>query len=134
MSRYCIDTVTYSHFKRGESRTTQLLETAEWVGVSVVVIGELCAGFEQGNRRTHNYSELAEFLAAPVVETIPVDRQTAQIFGEIVAELRRRGTPIPTNDIWIAASSARMGASLLTWDAHFRQIPRVGSLILDASQ
>lgn len=132
MSRYCIDTVTYSHFKRGDPQTVDLLDSASWIGVSVIVIGELSAGFESGNRLLQNRAGLSEFLAMPCVETLPVDRQTAQIFGEIAADLRRRGTPIPTNDIWIAAACARAGATLVTWDEHFRRIPRVGSLVLES--
>lgn len=133
MSRYCLDTVAYSHFKRGEKRITDMLDSAEWVGVPAIVIGELCAGFRQGSRFESNVAELDAFLALPAVETLPVDRQVADLFGEIIADLRRAGrsvpTPISANDIWIAATCARAGATLLTWDAHFRLIPRVGSLI-----
>jgi tRNA(fMet)-specific endonuclease VapC len=133
MSRYCLDTVAYSHFKRGEKRITDMLDSAEWVGVPAIVIGELSAGFRQGSRFESNTAELDAFLALPVVETLPVDRQVADLFGEIVTDLRRSGRPVPTpistNDIWIAATCARAGATLLTWDAHFRLIPRVGSLI-----
>ena len=109
-----------------------MLDSAEWVGVSVIVIGELCAGFRQGNRFESNTAELNTFLALPVAETLPVDRQVADLFGEIIADLRRAGRPIPTNDIWIAAICARAGATLLTWDAHFRLIPRVGSIVFDS--
>jgi tRNA(fMet)-specific endonuclease VapC len=131
MSRYCLDTVTYSHLKRGESRTTDILDRAEWIGVPVIVIGELCAGFAKGSRLQRNLKELDEFLTLPVVETLPVDRQIAEIFGEIVEDLRRRGRPIPVNDIWIAATCARAGATLLTWDAHFQEIPRIGTMLLE---
>ena len=48
MSRYCLDTVAYSHFKRGEERITRLLDRAARIGVPVIVIGELCAGFDEG--------------------------------------------------------------------------------------
>jgi predicted nucleic acid-binding protein len=64
-------------------------------------------------------------------ETLLVDRQAADLFGEIIADLRRIDRPVPTNDIWIAATCARTGATLLTWDAHFRLIPRVGSVVID---
>lgn len=131
MSRYCLDTVAYSYFKRGDPRIAGLLDGAEWVGVPVTVLGELFAGFEAGNRKRKNLAELDEFLSSPVVEVLPVDRETAEIFGRIVASLRRRGRPIPTNDIWIAAACARAGATLLTWDAHFRQIPLLGALIFE---
>jgi predicted nucleic acid-binding protein len=131
MSRYCLDTVAYSHLKRGESRITDLLDRAEWIGVPVIVIGELCAGFAKGSRLQRNLRELDEFLSLPVVETLPVDRQTAEVFGEIVEDLRQRGRPIPVNDIWIAATCARAGATLLTWDPHFREIPRIGMMLLE---
>jgi tRNA(fMet)-specific endonuclease VapC len=106
------------------------MRTAEWIGVPVVVLGELSAGFDRGTRREENYADLDEFLASPVVEVIPVDRQTASIYAEIVTDLRRQGTPISTNDIWIAATAVRAGASLLTWDEHFSRIARLGSVIL----
>jgi predicted nucleic acid-binding protein len=131
VSRYCLDTVAYSHFKRGESRIADLLDRAVWIGVPVVVLGELFAGFEQGTHRSKNLAQLDEFLAVPVVEVLPVDRDVAETFGEIIADLRRQGRPIPTNDIWIAATCARAGATLITWDGHFRSVSRVSSLILD---
>jgi tRNA(fMet)-specific endonuclease VapC len=100
----------------------------------VIVIGELCAGFAKGSRRQKNLDELNEFLALPVVETLPVDRQIAELFGELIDGLRRSGHPMPVNDVWIAATSARAGATLLTWDAHFRFIPRVGTVVLYSAQ
>jgi len=131
MSRYCLDTVAYSHFRRGEGRITDLLDRAVWIGVPVVVLGELFAGFQGGSNRNKNLAELDEFLSTPIVEALPVDREVAEIFGELFADLRRQGRPIPTNDIWIAATCARAGAMLVTWDAHFRSIARVSSLIFD---
>ena len=74
-----------------------------------------------------------EFLANPAVELLSVDHHVARIYAEIVADLRKAGTPIPTNDIWIAAAAARAGATILTYDAHFRSISRVGSLVLPAA-
>jgi tRNA(fMet)-specific endonuclease VapC len=130
MSRYCLDTVAYSHFKRNEPRVVSLLDRAEWIGVPAIVLGELFAGFEQGKHAAKNVAELEEFLSVPVVEVLPVDRLTAEIFGKFLADLRRRGRPIPVNDIWIAATCARAGATLITWDAHFRELPLIGSLIL----
>jgi predicted nucleic acid-binding protein len=134
VSRYCLDTVAYSHFKRGEARITRMLDRAEWIGVPVIVIGELCAGFAKGSRFQQHLEELDEFLALPIVETLPVDRQTAETFGEMIDALRRKGRPVPSNDVWIAATCARTGATLLTWDAHFRLIPRVGTMVLDSTQ
>ncbi len=132
MSRYCLDTVAYSHLRRGEERVVDLLDRAEWIGVPVIVIGELWAGFAKGTKRQRNIEELERFLTSPLVETLPVDRLTAETFGEMLAELRRAGRPIPVNDIWIAATCARAGATLLTWDAHFRYLPRIGTMLLDS--
>jgi predicted nucleic acid-binding protein len=132
MKRYCIDTVAYTHFKRGEPRITGILDSAGWVGVPVTVLGELFAGFEGGKQRSKNLAELEEFLNEPVIEVLAVDRRTAEIFGAMVAELRLRGKPLPTNDIWIAAAAARAGAVLITWDAHFREIPLLGAMILES--
>lgn len=131
MSRYCLDTVTYSHFKRGDARIAQLLDRADWIGVPVIVIGELCAGFSRGSRSRENLEELDEFLSLPVVEILPVDRRVALLFGEIVGELRRLGRPIPTNDIWIAATCAKAGSTLVTFDRHFQAIPRIGCLFFE---
>jgi predicted nucleic acid-binding protein len=133
VSRYCLDTVAYSHFKRGEPRITRMLDRADWIGVPVIVIGELCAGFAKGSRLQKHLEELDEFPALPIVETLPVDRQTAEMFGEMIDALRRKGRPVPSNSVSIAATCARTGATLLTWDAHFRLIPRVGTIVLDSS-
>jgi tRNA(fMet)-specific endonuclease VapC len=130
VSRYCLDTSAYSHFKRGDPAVAELLDSAEWIGVPSVVLGELWIGFVLGAQLDRNQAELREFLAAPVVEELPVDRRAARIYAEIVIALRRAGTPLPTNDLWVAATAAAAGATVLTYDAHFERIARVGSLVL----
>ena len=130
MSRVCLDTSAYSNFRRGEPRVVEHLDRAEWVGIPSVVVGELHAGFLLGARVDENVSELDEFLDHAVVECVSVDAVVAHIYGEIFADLRSKGRPLPTNDIWIAATAARAGATVLTFDEHFREITRVGSLIL----
>lgn len=128
--RCCVDTSAYSQFKRGDQQVVQLLDRADWVGVPVVVLGELWLGFLLGSRADRNHVELAAFIAHAAVETLAVDEEVAKIYAEIVVDLRRAGTPLPTNDIWVAATAARAGATVLTYDAHFTAIKRVGSLIL----
>ncbi len=130
MSRFCIDTSAYSHFKRGDHQVVALLDTAEWIGVPSVVIGELWLGFLQGERLERNVSELNEFLANPVVHEIVIDRDVGRVYAEIVVALRKAGTPLPTNDIWIAAAAARSGATVLTYDSRFGSIQRTGSVVL----
>lgn len=96
-----------------------------------IVLGELNVGFRAGGQQRRNDDELARFLDHPVVETLPVDRDVARIYAEIVGALRARGTPIPTNDLWIAATTARAGAALLTYDAHFGLVDRIGVVLLE---
>ncbi len=131
MSRFCVDTSAYSQFKRGHAPVVDLIDAAEWIGIPTIVLGELWMGFGLGDRLKRNAVELQTFLGNAVVETVPVDGEVARIFGEIAAELRKRGTPLPTNDIWIAASAVRTATPLLTYDAHFRRIERLESVILD---
>lgn len=107
------------------------MDAAEWLGVPTIVLGELEAGFRLGQSAQRNLDELERFLAHPVVKELPVDREVARVCGEIVAVLRRKGTPIPTNDVWIAACTARWGATLLTYDAHFQAVDRIGVLLLE---
>lgn len=110
-----------------------LLDGAERVGVPAITLGELRAGFRLGGREERNEAELAEFLANPVVEVLALDAEASRHYGQIVADLRRAGTPVPTNHIWIAATAARHGSTVLTYDDHFARIVRVGSVVLDAS-
>ncbi|MGQ9592655.1 MAG: type II toxin-antitoxin system VapC family toxin [Planctomycetota bacterium] len=130
MSRYCLDTSAYSHFLRGDSRVVEMLDTAEWIGVPSVVLGELWVGFLAGSRLEQNEAELREFLGNPAVEEIPIDRAVARLYAEIFVALRRAGRPLPSNDIWVAAAAVRTGSSVLTYDEHFRDIQRAGSVIL----
>lgn len=132
MSAYCLDTSAYSNFRRGNEEVAALLDRAELVGMSTITLGELLTGFLLGGRRQRNEAELEAFLDHPAVEVLQVDPATSRHHAEIVAELRKAGTPLPTNDIWIAASAARNGATVLTCDDHFELIARVGSVVVDA--
>jgi len=107
-----------------------LLEAAEWIGVPSIVLGELWMGFLAGGRAERNIAEFREFVANPVVNELVVDADVARVYAEIMVAVRRAGTPIPTNDIWIAATAANVGAIVLTHDVHFEQIQRVSSIIL----
>lgn len=130
MSRFCLDTSAYSRFRAGDARVAEFLDRAEWIGVPAVTLGELRTGFLLGSRRERNEEELRHFLASPVVEEVPVDGEVSRHYAEIVVDLRRAGTPLPTNDVWIAATAARVGAPVLTADRHFEAITRVGAVIL----
>jgi len=128
--KLCLDTSTYSHFKRGSPEAVKVVSAARWVGVPVITLGELRTGFWLGRHLDRNEKELLEFLANPVVEILDIDAITSHYYAELVVELRRAGTPIPTNDLWIAALAIREGAMVVTYDRHFELIHRVGTRIL----
>jgi predicted nucleic acid-binding protein len=130
VSGYCLDTSAYSNFRRGNEELAEILDRAELVGVSTIALGELRTGFALGGQRRRNEAELQAFLENPAVEVLPVDPETSVHYAEIVAELRRAGTPLPTNDVWIAATAARNGTPVLTCDDHFERIARVGSVVV----
>ena len=134
VTRYCLDTSAYSQFKRGHPPAVQAIDGADWLGFPTIVLGELWLGFGLGDRAKRNARELEEFLANPVVEELPVNGDVARLFGEIAGNLRRRGAPLPTNDIWIAATAAHAGGALLTYDEHFRRIDRVEVRILKVEE
>jgi tRNA(fMet)-specific endonuclease VapC len=131
LTRICMDTSAYSRFRGGHLAAVREMTSAREIGVPAVVLGELRTGFALGKRRERNERELAVFLSEPVCSVLEVDGDAASIYAEIVVELRRAGTPLPTNDIWIAALAARDGLTVLTFDRHFERIGRVGKRILD---
>lgn len=130
MNRLVLDTSAYSHFQTGHPEAVRLIDSAVWIGLPTVALGELETGFRLGRRHAANRDLLERFLESPVVESIAVDETVAQIYAEIVVDLRRNGTPLPTNDIWIAACAARTGATVLSFDSHFEAIARIGALVL----
>jgi tRNA(fMet)-specific endonuclease VapC len=95
-------------------------------------VGELRTGFALGSRPKANEAGLAAFIRNPVVTVLEIDDSASRIYAEIVVALRRAGTPLPTNDVWIAAVAAREGATVVTYDEHFRLIDRVGAHVLTA--
>lgn len=96
-----------------------------------IVLGELWLGFLAGRHAERNAAELEEFLGNPTVHPVVIDADVARIFADIMVSLRRAGTPLPTNDVWIAAAAANVGAAVMTYDGHFKAIERIGSVVLE---
>lgn len=128
--RYCLDTSAYSQFKRGRPEVIETLGQADTIHVPAVVVGELRAGFLKGARAQKNQEELLEFLEHPAVREVAVDREVAVRYAELVDSLRRAGRPLPTNDIWIAATAACEGATVVTYDEHFLMLDDASVLLL----
>jgi predicted nucleic acid-binding protein len=123
MIRLCLDTSGYSRLMRGHEPLQSRLEEADEVLLPATVLGELHAGFLGGSRAEENASVLGEFQRQPGVSVIDITEVVAERYGRIVAELRRQGTPIPTNDVWIAAAALENGGRLIAYDDHFRHVP-----------
>ena len=117
-----LDTNAYTAFMLGAAEVVDVVAHADKLYLNSIVLGELLGGFAAGTREPKNRAELARFLDSPRVEILPVTAQTADSYALIYAGLRRKGQPIPTNDLWIAASALEYGAALLTRDAHFSHI------------
>lgn len=90
--------------------------------ISPIALGELMFGFRNGSRFTKNMEELNRFLSHPAVEIVKLTDITSDRYARIAAQLKQRGTPIPSNDIWIAAQTMETGAELITMDHHFHNI------------
>ncbi len=118
-----LDTSAYSALHRGHQPILDVLRRSETVAVSAVVLGELYSGFRAGIRWAENTAQLAQFLSKPSVRVLNVTEETALRYAEVDVYLRRKGRPIPRNDVWIAAAALEHGLQLLTLDIHFREIP-----------
>lgn len=125
MTRVLLDTSAYSAFMLGHPETKVALQHADEIYLTPIVLGELLAGFIRGKWRKKNERELRAFLSAPRVQVIDLDEDTAQRYAVILNALWKAGTPIPTNDVWIAASAMQHGLRLLTRDAHYQKVAQI---------
>ena len=128
-----VDTNAYTAFMRGDQEIVEVIAHTDQLYLSSTVLGELLAGFAAGTREVRNRAELARFLESPRVGILNVTAETADSYALVYASLRRKGQPIPTNDLWIAASALEHGTALLSLDAHFAQVDglRLGRQIGD---
>ena len=122
MKRVLFDTNAYAAFKRGDKSALAIVRLAEALAMSSVVIGELLSGFAAGRREAENRLELSAFLSSPRVTVLKVDLDTADYYARVYLLLRHKGRPIPTNDLWIAATALQHGFALFSFDGHFAEI------------
>jgi tRNA(fMet)-specific endonuclease VapC len=122
MKRILIDTNAYAAFKKNDVAAVDTFRTVEYIGINIVVLGELLSGFMGGTRDAINRKELDQFLDSPRVGLIQLDEETAEFYAKVYWDLKRKGKPVPTNDLWVAASAMRHGLALFTYDEHFDNI------------
>ena len=123
--RCLVDTSAYSAFQRSHERIIAYLSDAEEILLNPITIGELRSGFLAGDQLSKNEAELEEFLDEPNVTIMPIIEETGERYAVIKYYLRSKGTPIPDNDLWIAATSYEHSLSLVTTDRHFERIPQI---------
>jgi tRNA(fMet)-specific endonuclease VapC len=123
MKKVLIDTNIYSLAMKGDANVVDTMKKIDRIGFAAVSVGELYSGFKNGSRETTNREELTIFLDSPRVVVHTIDVATADFYASIINNLKVAGTPIPTNDIWIAAVAFQHGYIMFTKDRHFNFIP-----------
>lgn len=123
--RVALDTNRYTDLCRGDLSVVEVVERANEVFLPFIVVGELRAGFAVGIQETRNEAVLRRFLLKSGVRVLYADEQTTHQYAAIYRQLRKQGTPMPTNDMWIAALVLQHSLVLLARDAHFDALPQL---------
>lgn len=123
--KLALDTNRYTDLCRGDRSVIETVERADEVWLPFIVVGELRAGFAVGNQGTRNEAVLRRFLIKPGVGILYADEQTTHHYASVYRQLRKQGTPIPTNDLWIAALVLQHSLVLCARDAHFDTLAQI---------
>ena len=117
-----LDTNAYAAFKRDVPDAVEIIRHAPSIIINSIVLGELLAGFASGTREAANRQELKRFFDSDRVKLFSVDDDTAEYYAMVYRNLRSKGQPIPTNDMWIAATALQHGLAVFTYDGHFNAV------------
>jgi tRNA(fMet)-specific endonuclease VapC len=123
--RLALDTNRYTDLCRGIASVVEATEHADQVWLPFIVLAELRAGFAVGTQGPRNEATLRRFLLKPGVAVLYADEQTTHHYAAVYRQLRKQGTPIPTNDMWIAALVLQHSLVLCVRDAHFDALPQL---------
>ena len=128
-----LDTNVYVDFAEGKPAVVDLIATRSTeILLPSVVLGELLYGFMKGNRSQYNEEKLHSFITTLNVSVLDVNQEVARKYAVIFSALMKKGTPIPVNDVWIAACCMNVGGTLLTRDRHFEPIEQIDKIILSS--
>ncbi len=131
MKKILLDTNAYSAYLHGDEGVLSALGSADIVYLSIIVIGELLTGFAGGTRERENKRQLETFKSKSTVKILNATEDTAEIFAAIKHALRKAGTPIPLNDVWIASHAVETGSVLVSFDNHFQNVTGLRILKMD---
>jgi len=123
--KLALDTNRYTDLCRGDMSVVETVELAHEVWLPFVVVGELRAGFAVGSEGPQNEAVLRRFLLKAGVSVLYADDQTTHHYAALYRQLRQQGTPIPTNDMWIAALVLQHSLVLCARDTHFDALPQL---------
>jgi tRNA(fMet)-specific endonuclease VapC len=123
--RVALDTNRLTDLFQGDSELADRLGECDEVWLPLMVLAEIKAGFYGGSQQHRNELLLQGFLAKPTVGIMLPARETAEHYARLFVQLKRAGTPIPDNDLWIAALALEHDLQLITRDHHFKSIPQL---------
>ena len=123
--KLALDTNRYTDLCRGDVSVVETVEVAQQVWLPFIVLGELRAGFAVGSQGPRNEAVLRRFLLKTGVGVLYADEQTTHHYAAVYRQLRKQGTPIPTNDMWIAALVLQHSLVLFARDTHFEALPQL---------
>ncbi len=126
--RVALDTNRYTDLARGDDSIISVVSTADEIWLPFVVLGELRAGFAAGSHEARNEAVLRRFLLKPGVGILYAGEQTTHHYANVYRQLRKQGTPIPTNDMWIAALVLEHSLVLCARDAHFDALAQISRI------
>lgn len=123
--RLLIDTNAYTAYCKNNQVSLDAIQCADEIILPLIVLAELRAGFFSGAQGVQNEAVLERFMNSPRVRVGSPDESTTFIYARLHSYLKKQGTPIPTNDLWIAATTVHCNGILLTFDKHFEKLPQV---------
>jgi predicted nucleic acid-binding protein len=118
-----LDTNALSAVAEGDPALGPLLRKAVQIAIPVIVLGEYRYGISHSRNRRQYEEWLTEYL--PNFRILEVEERTTIPYGAVRSELKRAGTPIPSNDVWIAALCRQHVLPLLSRDRHFDLVPGI---------
>lgn len=123
--RLALDTNRYTDLCSGDVTVAEAVELADEVWLPFIVLGELRAGFVVGSQGPRNEAVLRRFVLKSGVGVLYADEQTTHHYAAVYRQLRKQGTPMPTNDMWIAALVLQHSLVLFARDTHFDVLPQL---------
>jgi predicted nucleic acid-binding protein len=123
--RVALDTNRLTDLFQGDAELADRLGECDEVFIPLIVLAEIKAGFYGGSQQHRNENLLQRLLAKRTVGILVPARETAEHYARLFVQLKRAGTPVPDNDLWIAALVLEHDLLLITRDRHFERIPQL---------